>query len=174
MAHGNSDDPARTDGICNVPRWHPGWRAECDDRYVSLSQLANNLDCNIWSQNTPGDLWQLFAVSEAGLNSVDGGNPMDLDGEIFLCGRSSGDVTRGYEGLLAELSIFDSTLTASQIEALFYTVRLGLAEISRLSKLDRAMAPLCRPSRMPVSKTYSGIYCEKGFTSEQVQSSVTK
>ena len=47
---------------------------------------------------------------------------MDLSGNIVLCGRTEGDAARGYDGQLAELTIFDSALTATQIQALYYTV----------------------------------------------------
>ena len=62
------------------------------------------------------------AVLAAGFMSLDGGNPMNLTGNIILCGRLEGDAARGYDGQLAELTIFDSALTAPQIEALYYAV----------------------------------------------------
>lgn len=76
-----------------------------------------------------------IAVLEFGLNSVDGGNPMELDGDIYLCGRTQRDSSRGFEGKLAELSLFDASLTAPQVEALYYTVSQQLGGYCTIGQL---------------------------------------
>eukprot|EP00884_Botryococcus_braunii_P015271 jgi/Botrbrau1/2427/Bobra.0395s0049.1 len=50
---------------------------------------------------------------------VDGGNPMNLNGSIYLCGRSLGDQSRGYDGRLASLGLYNTYLTGDQIAALY-------------------------------------------------------
>ena len=87
------------------------------------------------------------AVLAAGFMSLDGGNPMNLTGNIILCGRSEGDAARGYDGQLAELTIFDSALTATQIEALYYTV-----STPRPPPISGPSNPACRPFRFTGSE----------------------
>ena len=41
----------------------------------------------------------------------DGGAPMNLSGPIVLCGRSSNDTVRGYNGRLTHLALFDQAIT---------------------------------------------------------------
>ena len=54
---------------------------------------------------------------------------MQLDGRVTLCGRSNGDIMRGYTGLLAELALFDAALDERQAAAIYAAVRpLGLPE----------------------------------------------
>ena len=55
---------------------------------------------------------------------VDGGARMRLDGPIVLCGRSDNDTTRGYNGLLTQLAIFDSALTPVQVYEIYQQVKL--------------------------------------------------
>ena len=45
---------------------------------------------------------------------------MELTDNILLCGRSIQNASRGYDGQLAELLLFDDTLSAAQIEALYW------------------------------------------------------
>ena len=44
---------------------------------------------------------------------------MMLDDNIYLCGRTIRNNSRGFDGQLAELLIFDASLTAAQIEGLY-------------------------------------------------------
>lgn len=41
---------------------------------------------------------------------VDGGDPINLDGEIVLCGRSDKQTSRFFEGRVAQLALFDAYL----------------------------------------------------------------
>jgi hypothetical protein len=50
---------------------------------------------------------------------VDGGNPMQLNNNIYLCGRSTIDDARGFNGRLASLSLYDTDLNTAQIAALY-------------------------------------------------------
>ena len=52
-----------------------------------------------------------------------GGVPMHIDGRITLCGRSNGDMMRGYTGLLAELALFDAALDNQQVAYIYSEVR---------------------------------------------------
>lgn len=42
-----------------------------------------------------------------------------LDDNIYLCGRTLRNNSRGFDGQLAELLIFDTSLTADQINGLY-------------------------------------------------------
>lgn len=53
---------------------------------------------------------------------VDGGKPMHINGNIVLCGRSDESAMRGYSGSLAELAIWDGTLTPAQVAAIYAAV----------------------------------------------------
>ncbi len=53
---------------------------------------------------------------------MDGGKPLDIDGNMVLCGRSDDTAQRGYTGSLAELAIWDTTLTAQQVSAIYTSV----------------------------------------------------
>lgn len=48
---------------------------------------------------------------------------MSIDGNIVLCGRSDRDMARGYTGMLAELAIWDSSLSEAQVARIFNAVR---------------------------------------------------
>ena len=75
---------------------------------------------------------------------VDGGNPMDMEGEIYLCGRADLASERHFDGQLAHLEIFDESLTQEMVEAM-YTAVMGqsllLDSISDLASSIRAMQP---------------------------------
>ena len=64
----------------------------------------------------------LYADAAGDEQQIVGGEPMMLTGNIVLCGRSTGDATRGYSGRLAELAIWNNALTAPQILAIFQQV----------------------------------------------------
>ena len=63
---------------------------------------------------------QVRAVLEAGFATVNGGYSMNLTDNIYLCGRTRNNQSRGFDGLLAELLLFDTPLTKLQIEALYW------------------------------------------------------
>ena len=54
--------------------------------------------------------------------TVDGGQPMSIDGDIVLCGRSDGDAQQGYSGQLAELAIWDQTLSEVNVAKIYQAV----------------------------------------------------
>lgn len=56
---------------------------------------------------------------QQGLYAVDGGDAIQLDGTLSLCGRADGDAERFYTGLLAQLSLWDRALNADEIAALY-------------------------------------------------------
>ncbi|CAK0785312.1 hypothetical protein CVIRNUC_008519 [Coccomyxa viridis] len=49
----------------------------------------------------------------------DGGAPMNLSGPIVLCGRSSNDTVRGYNGRLTHLALFDQAITPLEAYAIY-------------------------------------------------------
>ena len=53
----------------------------------------------------------------------DGGAPMNLSGPIVLCGRSSNDTTRGYNGRLTHLALFDQAITPLEAYAIYMQAR---------------------------------------------------
>ena len=60
---------------------------------------------------------------------IDGGAPMRLDGPIVLCGRFDNDTTRGYNGRITQLAIFNRALTPVQVYAIFQQARLYSASV---------------------------------------------
>jgi hypothetical protein len=53
---------------------------------------------------------------------VDGGKPLEIDGDIVLCGRSDESAQRGYTGSLAELAIWNTVVTAAQVSEIYTAV----------------------------------------------------
>src|SRR5690348_16375813 len=64
------------------------------------------------------NLW-LHAAPDGTPLEVSGGEPVLLDGKITLCGRADLDSVRFFSGLLAQLSIFNTTLTAADVANLY-------------------------------------------------------
>ena len=55
---------------------------------------------------------------------------MNLTGNVFLCGRAIENNSRGFDGQLTELLLFDNSLTGEQIEALYWIgVRFLLSKV---------------------------------------------
>ena len=71
------------------------------------------------------------APVRAGVNGtqlhVDGGAPLRMDGPIVLCGRSDNDSTRGYNGRLTQLALFNRALTPVEVYASFLQARGSLS-----------------------------------------------
>jgi hypothetical protein len=67
--------------------------------------------------------------------------PMHIDGDIVLCGRSDETALRGYSGSLAELSIWDTALTAAQVYIIYAAVSCAccISHVSKLSPLEYAL-----------------------------------
>lgn len=57
---------------------------------------------------------------------MDGGKPLEIDGDIVLCGRSDETAQRGYTGSLAELAIWDTAITAAQVSEIYTAVSTRL------------------------------------------------
>ena len=60
-----------------------------------------------------------------GMGSVlhnDGGAPMDLSGPIVLCGRSTNDTVRAYNGRITHLALFDQAITPLETHAIYNQV----------------------------------------------------
>ena len=68
----------------------------------------------------------MVAGSDGVMRNVDGGRAMNIDGMIVLCGRSDRDVQRGYSGQLAELAIWDESLSPAQVAHIYHEVRIRL------------------------------------------------
>jgi len=52
--------------------------------------------------------------------SLDGGDPIDLLGDMVLCSRDAISDDRHFTGSLAHLSLFDKALLPSQVPPLIY------------------------------------------------------
>ena len=52
----------------------------------------------------------------------DGGANMDLSGPIILCGRSSNDTVRAYNGRITHLALFDQAITPLEAYAIYNQV----------------------------------------------------
>ena len=52
--------------------------------------------------------------------TIDGGDPIYLRGNIFLCTRYDGASDRFFSGSIAQLSLYNEALNASSIEVQLY------------------------------------------------------
>ena len=52
----------------------------------------------------------------------DGGAPTDLSGPIILCGRSTNDTVRAYNGRITHLALFDQAITPLEAYAIYNQV----------------------------------------------------
>lgn len=68
-------------------------------------------------------MWCRAAAADFNV-SLDGGDPMNLLGDIVLCSRDSLVDDRHYSGKIAHLSLFSLPLTPSQIQSLYKAVSL--------------------------------------------------
>ena len=62
---------------------------------------------------------------------TDGGDPIVLDGNIYLCGRVDNHPERHFDGSIAKLSLFDVALEAEQAsptEVLMWPIRIISAD----------------------------------------------
>lgn len=66
----------------------------------------------------------VVAGSDGVTRNIDGGQAMNIDGKIVLCGRSDRDMARGYSGKLAELAIWDQSLSPAQAADIYHAVRI--------------------------------------------------
>jgi hypothetical protein len=46
---------------------------------------------------------------------VDGGDPINIDTNIVLCGRSDAQTSRFFDGRVAQLALFDTSLQAGEV-----------------------------------------------------------
>merc|ERR1719432_518591 len=72
---------------------------------------------------------------------VDGGKPAILNGHIFLCGRNDLHPERHFKGMLSHLTLFDTSLTPTNVAALFVAVKGEAAFTKRLEELVAAQEP---------------------------------
>jgi len=81
---------------------------------------------------------------------VDGGAPLNIDGDIFLCGRADLSQERHFGGSLAHLSIFNESLAPEMVAAM-YTAVAGrsvlLNTLADLASSIRALQPNVTESR---------------------------
>ena len=87
-----------------------------------------------------------LAVAAAGFDSVDGGAPLTVDDNIYLCGRTARNNSRGFDGQLSELLIFDTSLTAEQIEGLYLIETVSFDPVTPLARLLSLLMRLLCPT----------------------------
>jgi hypothetical protein len=77
-----------------------------------------------------GKISQPTPLSDGFMSIPTGGDPALISREIFLCSRSdvgtTEDTARYYDGALAHLMLFDSSLTAEQVQAVYETYNPAL------------------------------------------------
>ena len=80
------------------------------------------------------------AVAQSNLTTVegDGGQPMNMTGNILLCARNS---TGGgaYDGQISQLAIFNTTLVSRQVAALYLGFRVSFGSLNLKSPFFPAM-----------------------------------
>eukprot|EP01023_Acetabularia_acetabulum_P042267 TRINITY_DN4161_c1_g2_i1.p1 TRINITY_DN4161_c1_g2~~TRINITY_DN4161_c1_g2_i1.p1 ORF type:complete len:685 (+),score=111.18 TRINITY_DN4161_c1_g2_i1:127-2055(+) len=103
---------------------------------------------------------------------INGGDPILLDGNITICGRSDRHPERDFEGSIVYLSLFDTFLTAEQI-AYMYDLAGGI-DVTAVADLpvtrpNRESAAFASPAQTTVvfgPKTLSGEECQFPYTYE--------
>jgi hypothetical protein len=83
---------------------------------------------------------------------VDGGKPAILNGHIFLCGRNDLHPERHFKGMLSHLTLFDTSLTPTNVAALFVAVRGEQAFTERLEELVAAQDPKMISEVTPIDR----------------------
>jgi hypothetical protein len=58
----------------------------------------------------------------------DGGDPIYLDGNIYLCARTDGDSHRFFSGSVAQAGFYNEALNASDIKVRMHCCRLNLMQ----------------------------------------------
>merc|ERR1712176_1478140 len=86
---------------------------------------------------------------------VDGGKPAILDGHIFLCGRNDLHPERHFKGMLSHLTLFDTSLTPTNVAALFVAVKGEQAFTQRLEELVAAQDPKMISGVTPIDRLES-------------------
>jgi len=86
---------------------------------------------------------------------VDGGKPAILDGHIFLCGRNDLHPERHFKGMLSHLTLFDTSLTPTNVAALFVAVKGEQAFTQRLEELVAAQDPKMISAVTPIDRLES-------------------
>ncbi|CAD7694655.1 unnamed protein product, partial [Ostreobium quekettii] len=69
-----------------------------------------------------------LAASTPDSKGVNGGDPIELDGNIYLCGRVDNARERHFDGAIAKLSIFDVALEEEQVQSLYAAVWKGTTD----------------------------------------------
>lgn len=101
-----------------------------------------------------------FAADSGVELHVPGGDPMNIDGDIALCTRSYDNSVRHFDGEMAYLSIWDQSLDADQIGALYEAVAGSpFFETSARSEYDGEVAISTQTSDVPARYSMSGRPC---------------
>lgn len=84
-------------------------------------------------------------------NSVyyeDGGNPINLTGNVYLCARTDADSQRFFSGSIAQLGFFNVALNSSSIQALYTAVTSAnsTSSVSNTSASIASAAPVSSPA----------------------------
>lgn len=92
------------------------------------------------------------------LTIITGGDPLTMDGDIHLCGRSDLDPQRHFSGRVAHLQLFDRALSLHEVDNLhesFFQLELPV---------DAATSSAPFEQTMPYNETtLSGAQCELPF-----------
>lgn len=72
----------------------------------------------------------LYTDELGNTKTATGGFPINLDGPLYLCSRSDREPTRFFDGSVAQLSIFDASLTPDQVKSLYTSDYSSLSSLS--------------------------------------------
>lgn len=99
----------------------------------------------MWTRSFARDRVMARPGSDNVQRDLNGGNPMNIDGRITLCGRSNLLQGRFYDGRLVQLSIFDSALSPTAIQQLYRynQVTFRLFASARPPSLSQLQPGLC-------------------------------
>eukprot|EP01025_Chloroclados_australasicus_P044240 TRINITY_DN4782_c0_g1_i1.p1 TRINITY_DN4782_c0_g1~~TRINITY_DN4782_c0_g1_i1.p1 ORF type:complete len:770 (+),score=55.11 TRINITY_DN4782_c0_g1_i1:95-2404(+) len=129
VVHDSNDDATLvyldSDNQISNNEYRPVVDYEVDDGEWHMYTLTTHID------STPGYSVYIdgFLAADHGIynsgpdGQVNGGDPIYLDSDIHLCGTTGNNPDRYFNGLVYQLSLYDQTLTAQNIQALYEIVK---------------------------------------------------
>lgn len=91
----------------------------------------------------PDHVLPCFRLSKLDLKAfkcsqVTGGDPIELDGEINLCGRAENSTDRFFDGSMAHLSVFNTPLSADNVRNLYEVLLSSPMQVDGTKNADGA------------------------------------
>ncbi|GAB4817823.1 hypothetical protein N2152v2_004869 [Parachlorella kessleri] len=150
----------------------------CPGAVRNISMFADNgttTDWHLVTVTTQGGKWrgyrlfidgQLAAEVAPGVAYVDGdgyakaitgGDPILLDGDIVLCGRADLNQDRFFNGHIANLMIFNTSLSAEQVAAIYTLASADSSAATNLADAAKSTPDTAAPAGRAAGNTTTGV-----------------